>query len=497
MPAHFPLRTKKPIGLIFYFFFICQFVTAQPRQLLPELSFATGLPDNVVRVIRYDDQHRLWVGTDKGLMILSNHDMALTQFQKQLGLSLVWTLEFYKEYVLIGTWDNGLFIYNLKHKMLERHFEKDQINRCRNIRIFGDSVFIASRPQGFLLTQAQGKWKLDSLKTRFGSPCYNMDFFEWNGQRYSAQHLPLPNTAFKMKQDSLLENENLPFYQQLNPGAILSAFKNDSNLYLGRAVSYYKISRRNESKDSIRKQIDSQQTHAIWEILMANNRLWMATGNPGTLQGHLIEPGITDIREAFPEFYVQALDSDPFHQGLWFGVSDIGLFYWPLMDYSFHLPIDWQKEATLYLTKNKEVILVKNKSWMPIKLRDGQYLADGPIQTLPLLDDIKKFEKYGDTLIVMTAKELYIRIKEKVYHRTDPENYQNIFKIGHHIYCYDRYASPILDFNALDGTIKRIPLNYTEMRHELYGTNVMLYSEVIGFTFLDTSLKCWEIPYGP
>ncbi|MFZ9718274.1 MAG: two-component regulator propeller domain-containing protein, partial [Chitinophagaceae bacterium] len=104
---------------------------AQPAALMPEADFGKGLPSNNVLAAQVDNAGSVWVGTDKGLVILGDAKNKFENIRNTTGIQEIWSLAFYKTYVLIASRYNGLYIFDTKTAKLVQHVNKEDVGLCR------------------------------------------------------------------------------------------------------------------------------------------------------------------------------------------------------------------------------------------------------------------------------------------------------------------------------------------------------------------------------
>lgn len=126
----------------------------------------------------------MWVGTDNGLVILHNTDPFLASIVSTIKERPVWTLDFYKNYVFIGTRFHGLYIYDLTNKQQLQYFDSTQIGNCRRLRVINDTVFVASHNSPYYLVYKENKWRLTKIKTAIKKGFFT-DFAKWESSVFA------------------------------------------------------------------------------------------------------------------------------------------------------------------------------------------------------------------------------------------------------------------------------------------------------------------------
>lgn len=142
MPPCFKVWCKNIIPIFLSLLFYGTNGLCQVQELLPEINLNGGLPSNAIRVVRLDQDSRVWIGTDNGLDILNSDLPAQKNIISGIGNKSVWDVAFVDSLAFIGTRYDGLYIFNQRTGKLYQHLSSSVINLIRKIKIINKNIFI-------------------------------------------------------------------------------------------------------------------------------------------------------------------------------------------------------------------------------------------------------------------------------------------------------------------------------------------------------------------
>ncbi len=469
------------------------------------MDMSSGLKNNYIHTIRKDIQHRAWIGTDNGLEIVNNTDSFLRQIIETLHFKPIWGIEFYKNYVIICSRYTGIYIYNLTTKKLDRHFDSSQISYCRRIRVFDDTILIATQHGSYHLQLKKSGWQLQLFKTSAKNDFFT-DFVKWKKQLFAVlytsdakpENINSHVLLFNVKGDSLVEYHGLQLLPKFNTTdfSFLSAASNDSLLVLGGGGSYFLTNQYNKQFYQLLKSNVNNKLYPIWDIAFAEGRPFMVTGNPeNNRTGMVYEPEKSSLDDLNNSFYGQTLFYDTMNKGMWIGTLNKGLFYWPFISTSYHIPKVTNGEFRYKPNNLNEGILFNENKIIAADLNNQSFIEIFNIKQSPEDRTINDVYKWNDTTAVLTNSKLIILKGSKKIIQIFKSAGDKIYKKDQFIYLFSYFTDEVNRVNLITNKVTGIRAPSYQIKGVNFNNNFLYASTNTGFHYFDSISHSFNIPF--
>ena len=465
------------------------------------MDINTGLPGNSIKVVKKDNKQRLWIGTENGLIVLNNSDPYIKSIVSEIKDHPVWTLDFYKNYALIGTRFHGLYIYDLETNQLAKHFDTSVIGQCRRLKVLKDTVFVASKKAPYFVAFKNKHWVIGKIKSTITSGFFS-DFVQWENRVYAVVYdLTRINPLYQFRNDSLIATKIIKSnFQQPSSASFLCANSNDSLLVL--AGDGFCININHQGIEKINYLYDSKikRNYPFWDIGFANNRMFLASGNAlSEKDGMIYEPEFNTINDLNKAFYGQSFYYDNNRNGMWIGTINKGLFYWPFMGTSYQITNGATSEFRIKLSQKEKGIVYNNQIVYSADFKSHIvkeiFRNDGTIK-YPVFQEVMQF---GDTTSVLTYKDLIllkgdikIRTFQNVGHENDLNNV--MYKKDHYLYLFSIVYDSITKVDLIKGIKTKFKSVSNQVKPLNYLGNLFYFSDYTGFHYFDSTSHSFNFP---
>lgn len=489
-------RIKKISGLVTALLIAAHGLQAQPVHLQPEMDINSGLPTNSIRVIKQDDKHRIWLGTDQGLVILNDKDSSFKNITNKIGNQQVWALAFYKNHTLIGTRFSGLFIYDLSNNQLVKYYDSSDIGLCRRFKVINDTVFIATNGSALYLVKANKNWDLTKIKSTIPDGFFT-DFALWNNQVFASPYSYGNQHLYQFNNDSLVPSSLIkPFEFSTNMIPSLVLTSNDSLLVMGGDGFNIRINKNQEKIFDRQITKSPYKRYPTWDAEIADSRVYLSLGNSdNNQQGMIYEPDKTTLNEVKDSYFGQSLYFDKKKKGMWAGTFNKGLFYWPWINESY--PV-WNKTTNEYTFKPinyKYGLLFNGEKVYKTNLANNEFVEifDGLKQKNPrqILDAIR----WDDTTAILQEKDLFLVDGKGNITSFIATQGNYIHKKGSFLYIFSLYYDFVIVINLKNNSSTKLSCTSNQISATPYNGNLFYSSANTGFHYFDTTLHNFNIPF--
>lgn len=468
----------------------------QPVYLQPELDITNGLQSNSVRVIKEDNQNRIWLGTDHGLVVLNDNGSLFRSITDKFSGHQIYGLAFNKDHVFIGSKFNGLYIFNLLNRQLEKHFDTSQIGLCLKVKAFRDTIFFGTSKSAFYIVTKNGEWNLTKIS------CADIgvfpDFALWQNKIYAPMYEHGNQFLYQFQNDSLVRSPLFKLYEfpiDMLLGLAITA--NDRFLVVGGDGFDVIVNKNQQKKFESLSAKNTGKSYPIWDAEIADSRVYLATGNPdNNQQGMIYEPSKSDLGEVNNSFYGECLFYDKEKKGMWAGTFNRGLYYWPAINESYSIPNS--KSEYKFKPINRELgLLFNNDKVYKTDLENNEFneIFDGSGQKdrKQILDAIG----WKDTTAILLQGRLFLVNDSGTILKSFPATQGNyIHKKGDLIYVFSLYYDFVVVINIKNNTSVLKPCPSNQITASLYNNgNLFYHSTYTGFFYFDSISHPFNIQF--
>lgn len=466
---------------------------AQPAALLPEADFGKGLPSNNVLTAQVDDAGSVWVGTDKGLIILGDAKNKLENIRNTTGIQEIWSLAFYKTYVLIASRYNGLYIFDTKTAKLVQHVNKEDVGLCRKLRVIGDRVFLATNGSAFYVALLNNEWKLHRLKGVVKDGFFT-DFCTFKGRTYVSGYGFFNQYFFELSGDSIEISKSIRIRpRNILSGNTLCLLSNEEKMVMG-GDGFYQVENKNkDGKISILKIGNMRKEYPVWDICFLANRTYLAIGNPDNMyEGMILDESNDKIENIKSNFYGQSLAAVNNDQDLLIGTGNRGVFLWKNAVATFSLKNKIFSSANYSPVNETLGLLYDAKSVRLIdweKQEQTELLKANP--SVILSAEVMTSVGWKDTLAVITSANVYIfdkngaTIKKIQYNSSRLGLANKAVKLKDKLILFSKYRDFIYEIDYKKRASKHKKLTSNDVNAVVYKDHVFYSSANGGFHYYD------------
>jgi hypothetical protein len=246
-----------------------------------EVQIDNGLPSNTVRSMYMDNAGTIFLGTESGIQILPENQSNNRNITQTIGRAQVWAIVPFNDWIYIGTYDSGLYIFNKTTNVLYKRYSAKELPRIRRIRILNNKV---------IGIYAEGVFELKSLQLikSFQSPKENnkplipIDVFYWKSKICVAHYSKNPAIFIQTEDQNWLSapKQFLPSNLWSSTHIPLVYFQTHGRLFVGFTHNRYTVIRPDNSVENFDFQSDASSSNfQVWDIAADNHFVYLGVGN--------------------------------------------------------------------------------------------------------------------------------------------------------------------------------------------------------------------------
>jgi|GEM_PF-2997507 len=263
---------------------------AQESKLQSEIDINSGLPSNAVRCLKLDDEHRLWVGTDNGLGIFEANTDIQKKIIKIVGNKSIWSIALLDSFVLIGTRNDGLYIFNRNTARLSFYYSNKTINLIRKIKVIGKRIFVLTNTEPFEWYYGKTLTKLYTKKSY--SDEFLLDIFEYEHEIYGFANSPKILLLKGNRFEKDVASEILKYHKGAEQSSHFSSTIYHNNILIGGSMednSKTPLTLFNPKYNiTTEQQPFYNKTGQVWDIAVTDNKIIAAIGDAkNNVEGYL------------------------------------------------------------------------------------------------------------------------------------------------------------------------------------------------------------------
>jgi len=263
---------------------------AQESKLQSEIDINSGLPSNAVRCLKLDDEHRLWVGTDNGLGIFEANTDIQKKIIKIVGNKSIWSIALLDSFVLIGTRNDGLYIFNRNTARLSFYYSNKTINLIRKIKVIGKRIFVLTNTEPFEWYYGKTLTKLYTKKSY--SDEFLLDIFEYEHEIYGFANSPKILLLKGNRFEKDVASEILKYHKGAEQFSHFSSTIYHNNILIGGSMednSKTPLTLFNPKYNiTTEQQPFYNKTGQVWDIAVTDNKIIAAIGDAkNNVEGYL------------------------------------------------------------------------------------------------------------------------------------------------------------------------------------------------------------------
>ena len=422
--------------------------------LEPELSTSNGLPTNISRSVFTDKNGGVWVGTDAGIKYFPIGNPVAGKVETTIGESQVWAIEIIKDWLYIGTYDNGLFIFNSNTGELINHVKSNKLLGIRKFRKINTHIYGIYRDGLFILKGSEVDILINKKFTRTTakgekSMSFPLEVFQWNQKLHLVIYgsTVIYRTSFKnTKTWDSVENFIPVKSAENHSDNITSALLWKNKLYVGTSgAGLFVMDSINTVRYTLKSKIKSSLT--AWDIKSNKNEIFIGLGNHFEFSEGFILRG-TDISLANKNLeidadklirtpFVWSLTIDNRFNSLWVATINKGVSYYPSIDDYIVCPFmdNFYITESFIAGNSKNTIYIKRRNyinWKEIVLEDSKLIA---------------CKEYQDGLILLCNNKVYLWNSDKLEFILENSN-SRMELLGDQLYLFNVFGgSRVIDLS--------------------------------------------------
>lgn len=293
----------------------------------------TSIPSNRIKVLYEDKKRNIWVGTENGFCLFDKESEKFISWLNNFSSGVTSILEI-EQGLLIGTFGNGLKIYNQETRVLEDILSEDQrLNFIHTVsRLNNDEFLIGTSGYGLVSINIKEQEISDFLQDKLN---YDKDISiirtikkdtegnywvgtDGDGLLFIAD--PIDST----KVDNYIHNSQVT--SSLSGDAIYDIFiDNTTNIWIGTAWNGINYLNRTKEFNIILSDVKGDSTSPVLSILKTSDRFLMGLDGDGltilnTQDGTSLFLKENEIEASYIQYVIEASDGT-----FWLGTFKNGL----------------------------------------------------------------------------------------------------------------------------------------------------------------------------
>jgi two-component system, LytTR family, sensor kinase len=366
-----------------------------------ELNEKKGLLSNVSRTTFVDQEGSIWVGTDAGLNCFPAENSVKQRICKRVEHAQIWGIAIHKNLIYIGSYDSGLYVFDLKHGHLLQRGSPKQYPRIRRIRSINNRIYVV-HAKG--VTEISDRSYTHILKNQFelSHPGdFPIDVFTIKNTL---------NICFYFNDSVFQRDANgkwkgrilIPTFRHAdNPKWVICGKEINGKTYVGLFQNAYAVIHKDGKIDVYNFKPNYRKQMALWDVDGQGDDVYFSIGNnfnlnEGYFYKHKFLPNkgpekYIPINELNIRKYGWSVYVDTFYKGVWFNTLTHGVIFKPHRDKWIDVPDEFNnfKFTPNYLICwNSETIQIahlKNKVW----------------RSFPSIEPLVDVCEYQDTLFLI------------------------------------------------------------------------------------------------
>lgn len=404
-----------------------------------EFHIDKGLPSNTVRTVCVDDAGSVYIGTTSGIQISPSHHPKNEYITKTVGRAQVWSVIHYKDWLYIGTFDSGLYIFNRSTGSLYKRYNQKEVPGIRRIRILQNKI-VGIYSEGAFEIRSLNLYKTFDSPKENGKTILPIDIFTWRGKICVAHYT-------KAKHIFVWENPKqwLPAAKQFLPQEIMQGnhhnmvyLESNKQLFIGNDKNGYTVVNQNNTVQDYTFKLNlPKQWLQTWDIAADRDVVYIGVGNHlnfnnGFIWKHHTNPSeFSSLNKEIPitseEFihYPICLTADPKNQGIWYGSLLDGAYF--LKDYKHWIS---SPSEFIGLTKTQNFTFTWSKTELHLYRNSTQVW-----KTVSSEGCTKNIVEFGGQIFVQTDMGIYLLdATGKTIKQIYSGNSEHLFQLNGHIY---------------------------------------------------------------
>jgi hypothetical protein len=392
------------------------------------------------------------VATDGGLHYAPKNQPPLEKIKKIVGSQQCWDICIWNQSLLVATYNNGLYRFNLKSGHLINHNNHPNLQKIRRLRSINGRLFCIARHG--IYEFADNKL-IPRLLSERDLPLNNMpmDVFIRKGQLHA---LSYPNNTIVQQTKNgdwvswknILEasGQKLPETYFNN----ISAFQTDTSVILG-GVNHYTVINNFDVWTLYSLKADHHESWAFWDFQIHQNQLYAAVSNTNDFDDgflHAHNPKITAYNPPHAQS-IWSITPSKLRNAIWISTETDGVHLLIQPEKNHFTPIDFSTK--ILATAN--FIVGNNSNFLTIDFETHNACCDiKQFKQVGFEDRIREVVEINHVLYLLGAKKLWSfePLTRKLKPLFDAESFQWmhvknstiwLFKPYQNIWIYDPETS--------------------------------------------------------
>jgi len=411
-----------------------------------ELDYNKGLPSTVTRKTFIDKEGTVWVATDAGLGVFPKISAAKAIISKKVGFSQVWDIIQKKDLLYIGSYDSGLFIFNINSGELIKRYQYREFPRIRKIKDINNRLFLISGNGFFEISGLKVRFILNKPNNKSGSKNMPMDLFYFNKQYYASFYDKQALLSWKNQKKWEINHAdplNKFLLQNGQYKTVMTSIVFQNKFYGSTGDnSYFSLDALGKTEKFTFKH-KNNDNFVVWDFAAAHDKLILAIGNTnnfesGYLYTHNQYQNIFDISEQPKKPFFWAITFDTINHGIWANSIKKGVYYFPQFHNNIILPFvaeDYFESQNFQFAWKTNKLIYKTKQ-------------DLNWETYKTESNIRSVQAYKEQIIIHCENGIFIfnpKQKNKIKHIFNLA-FEHVFIQNEILYCI-HYFGPIASYN--------------------------------------------------
>ena len=359
----------------------------------------------------------------------------------KVGFSQVWDITQKRDLLYIGSYDSGLYIFNIQSGQLIKRYPNSQFPRIRKLKTINDRLFLICGNGFFEIFDERVNCIFNKQNNKSEGKNMPIDLFYFNNHYYASFYEKQPLYTWE-NQKKWVVNRNDPLNKFLLQNGkyktVMTSIVFKNKFYGSTGDSKYFSMTADGKIEEYGFPYKNNNNYVIWDFAATKNQLILAIGNTNNLESgyiyiHNALQKTFDISQQPKIPFFWAITYDTINDGIWANSINKGVYYYPQFQNNIVLPYvvdDYFESENFQFAWKGNVLIYRTKqssTWESYKAQT----------------DIRSVQAHNNNIIIHSEDGIYVfnaHHKNKVNH-IFPEAFEHVFILNDILYCVKYFGA--------------------------------------------------------
>lgn len=363
---------------------------AQSMNYGREINEFNGLISDVSRVTFVDRNGSIWIGTDAGLSVFPSTQSHKKNICNVIRRAQVWGLQQFGQHLFVGTFDSGLYQFDINTSQLIKHWKYNDMPRIRRLRYLNEILYVIHGKGVTQITPYQASPLYPKRLAFLDSNDFPMDVFTVKGKLYVAFYIARNPITQNLTGEWHIEKIIPAKHPKFLSNQIICAKEINGKTFVSLFPNRYAVIENNQVDLYVFDHLGKKQL-TIWDIDGYGEDVYFAIGNNLNLNegfhwkhdpngGKIIR---VRANQACP--YTWDVLVDPYYRGVWWSNISDGVYFEPNRHKWIEVPGNFRS-----FKKTKNYVVAWNHNHIYIKHNSENKWTHFNIEEAPI--DLLEFK---------------------------------------------------------------------------------------------------------